>query len=275
MRGYQVNPRIILMTDGQPDPGTRPEVLVAGMILGPRHAEAGLPYSAPIACVGCGGDVDRELLQTLARVTRGMYKEVSDLSELAAFFTNQALLLSFIARVEDLRRLQNVLELRRFLDSMGRHVSEDDAAALHGLLLAMILAEHAGAPPASTSSAAPTSGLRITVRAPSTPTATASSSGSTGLTRPLLARDDASGAPPPEASMAVGMVFCCACLCLLLYLGILIAGAICWSQFDGGHASSSCDPLTKGGAIGMTIGGAVCCCLSCFNCVRSRKKDRS
>ncbi|XP_077866669.1 uncharacterized protein LOC144355130 [Saccoglossus kowalevskii] len=136
--GKKMTPRIILMTDGRPD--DKDQVLKAAMSFGPLWKAVGLPFPIPIACVGCGPDVDKELLAVIAKVTNGMFV-VGDISQLGDFFRRQVLLIRFAAQFShDMDKLRSLIALRAFLSSMGEHVdNEDELKGLLGLLLTMMM----------------------------------------------------------------------------------------------------------------------------------------
>ena len=64
------------------------KVIAAALGFGPGWQECGLPHPVPIACVGCG-DCDATLLQIIAKITKGMYVIVGNISELSTFFRRQ------------------------------------------------------------------------------------------------------------------------------------------------------------------------------------------
>ncbi|KAI8520100.1 hypothetical protein Bbelb_033570 [Branchiostoma belcheri] len=136
--GRKMTPRVILMTDGYPD--DKENVLKAALSFGPAGWQAvGLPHPIPIACVGCGGDVDRDLLQAIAKLTNGMYI-LGDVSQLSEFFRRQMLLIRFAAQFShDMQRLRDIMVLRQFMAKMGESVDDDELAGLKTLLLAMLL----------------------------------------------------------------------------------------------------------------------------------------
>ena len=65
------------------------KVLATALGFGPGWRQLGLPHPIPIACVGCGS-CDTELLEAIAKVTRGMFVVVGHVSELSTFFRRQA-----------------------------------------------------------------------------------------------------------------------------------------------------------------------------------------
>lgn len=65
------------------------KVLATALGFGPGWRQLGLPHPIPIACVGCGS-CDTELLEAIAKVTRGMFVIVGHVSELSTFFRRQA-----------------------------------------------------------------------------------------------------------------------------------------------------------------------------------------
>ncbi|XP_070575525.1 uncharacterized protein [Ptychodera flava] len=136
--GRKMTPRIILMTDGRPD--DKDEVLKAAMSFGPLWQAVGLPHPIPIACVGCGPDVDRELLAAIAKVTNGMFV-TGDISQLGDFFRRQVLLIRFAAQfAHDMDKLRSLIALRTFLASMGEQVdNEEELRGLLALLLTMMM----------------------------------------------------------------------------------------------------------------------------------------
>ncbi len=64
------------------------KVVAAAFGFGPGWRACGLPFPVPIACVGCG-DCDASLLQVIAKITKGMYAIVDNVSELSTFFRRQ------------------------------------------------------------------------------------------------------------------------------------------------------------------------------------------
>ncbi|XP_019628876.1 PREDICTED: uncharacterized protein LOC109473454 [Branchiostoma belcheri] len=136
--GRKMTPRVILMTDGYPD--NKENVLKAALSFGPAGWQAvGLPHPIPIACVGCGDDVDKDLLQAIAKLTNGMYI-LGDVSQLSEFFRRQVLLIRFAAQFgHDLQRLRDIMVLRQFMAKMGESVDDDELTGLKTLLLAMLL----------------------------------------------------------------------------------------------------------------------------------------
>ncbi|CAH1269789.1 MIB1 [Branchiostoma lanceolatum] len=136
--GRKMTPRVILMTDGYPD--DKENVLKAALSFGPAGWQAvGLPHPIPIACVGCGGDVDKDLLQAIAKLTNGMYI-LGDVSQLSEFFRRQVLLIRFAAQFgHDMQRLRDIMVLRQFMANMGESVDDAELAGLKTLLLAMLL----------------------------------------------------------------------------------------------------------------------------------------
>eukprot|EP00058_Branchiostoma_floridae_P027005 XP_002612496.1 hypothetical protein BRAFLDRAFT_75382 [Branchiostoma floridae] len=134
----KMTPRVILMTDGHPD--DKQNVLKAALSFGPAGWQAvGLPHPIPIACVGCGGDVDGDLLQAVAKLTNGMYVQ-GDIGQLSEFFRRQVLLIRFAAQFShDMRQLRDLMVLRQFLAQMGESVDEEELVGLKTLLLAMLL----------------------------------------------------------------------------------------------------------------------------------------
>ncbi|XP_077982651.1 uncharacterized protein LOC144437563 [Glandiceps talaboti] len=136
--GRKMTPRIILMTDGRPD--DKDEVLKAAMSFGPLWRAVGLPHPIPIACVGCGPDVDRELLASIAKVTNGMFV-TGEISQLGDFFRRQVLLIRFAAQFShDMDKLRSLIALRTFLASMGENVDNDEELrGLLALLLTMMM----------------------------------------------------------------------------------------------------------------------------------------
>ncbi|CAH1269788.1 MIB1 [Branchiostoma lanceolatum] len=157
----KMTPRVILMTDGHPDLHPRPgstllqdkeNVLKAALSFGPAGWQAvGLPHPIPIACVGCGGDVDGALLQAVAKLTNGMYVQ-GDIGQLSEFFRRQVLLIRFAAQfshgmkrcriafaISDMRQLRDLMVLRQYLAQMGESVDEEELVGLKTLLLAMLL----------------------------------------------------------------------------------------------------------------------------------------
>ncbi|XP_066290704.1 uncharacterized protein [Branchiostoma lanceolatum] len=134
----KMTPRVILMTDGHPD--DKENVLKAALSFGPAGWQAvGLPHPIPIACVGCGGDVDGALLQAVAKLTNGMYVQ-GDIGQLSEFFRRQVLLIRFAAQFShDMRQLRDLMVLRQFLAQMGESVDEEELVGLKTLLLAMLL----------------------------------------------------------------------------------------------------------------------------------------
>jgi hypothetical protein len=73
-------------------------VVKAASAFGPSgFQKVGLLYPVPLACVGCG-DCDAGLLQTIAKLTNGMYVVVGNIAELSTFFRRQVLLIRFAAK---------------------------------------------------------------------------------------------------------------------------------------------------------------------------------
>ncbi|XP_070574611.1 uncharacterized protein [Ptychodera flava] len=135
--GKKMTPRIILMTDGQPD--NRDEVVSVALSYGPLWKSVGLPHPIPIACVGCGAEVDKELLAVIAKFTNGMFV-LGDVSQLSDFFRKQVLLIQFVAKFShDIEQLRNLLLLRHFFQQMGQAVEEEELQGLFTLLLAMLI----------------------------------------------------------------------------------------------------------------------------------------
>ncbi|XP_078607659.1 uncharacterized protein LOC144879767 [Branchiostoma floridae x Branchiostoma japonicum] len=136
--GRKMTPRVILMTDGYPD--DKENVLKAALSFGPAGWQAvGLPHPIPIACVGCGDDVDKDLLQAIAKLTNGMYI-LGDVSQLSEFFRRQVLLIRFAAQFgHDMQKLRDIMVLRQFMAKMGESVDGDELAGLKTLLFAMLL----------------------------------------------------------------------------------------------------------------------------------------
>ncbi|XP_077977703.1 UPF0353 protein Mflv_3659-like [Glandiceps talaboti] len=141
--GVKMTPRIILMTDTRPD--NKENVLKAALSFGPLWKEVGLPHPIPIACVGCGPGVDRDLLAKIAGVTNGMFV-VGDITQLSDFFRRQVLLIRFAAQfAHDMDKLRSLLVLRAFMEQMGEDVDDDEELqGLMALLLAMVIVSAEG-----------------------------------------------------------------------------------------------------------------------------------
>ncbi|XP_077977091.1 uncharacterized protein LOC144432699 [Glandiceps talaboti] len=137
--GKKMTPRIILMTDGKPD--NKENVLKAAMSFGPLWKAVGLPHPIPIACVGCGPDIDKDLLANIARITNGMMV-VGAVGQLSDFFRRQVLLIRFAAQFShDMDKLRSLIALRTFMQQCGEDVDdEDELKGLLALLLAMMIA---------------------------------------------------------------------------------------------------------------------------------------
>ncbi|KAJ7374838.1 hypothetical protein OS493_005190 [Desmophyllum pertusum] len=148
VNGRKLCPRIILMTDGKPtdENGQDSEqalqaVLLVAVLFGPRWQEVGLPYKIPIACVGCG-NADKKLLESIAKVTGGMYVMVHNMEELSTFFKRQVLLSRFIGQFShDMAKLRSLLALQQFMRGLGEDMDEGELRPLMALLLAMVVAE--------------------------------------------------------------------------------------------------------------------------------------
>lgn len=148
VNGRKLCPRIILMTDGKPtnEKGNETqqalnEVLVAAVLFGARWQEVGLPHKIPIACVGCG-NADKELLESIAKVTGGMFVMVQNMHELSTFFRRQVLLSRFIAKfAHDMAQLHSLIALQQFMQGLGEEMDEAELRPLMALLLAMIVAD--------------------------------------------------------------------------------------------------------------------------------------
>ncbi|XP_077866663.1 uncharacterized protein LOC144355126 [Saccoglossus kowalevskii] len=136
--GKKMTPRVILMTDGYGD--DKDKVAKSAMSFGPLWKAVGLPHPIPIACVGCGPNVDKELLAIIAEITNGMYV-TGEMGQLSGFFRRQVLLLRFAAQFShDMNKLRSLLALRAFLSSMGEEVeNEQELRGLSVLLLAMMM----------------------------------------------------------------------------------------------------------------------------------------
>ncbi|CAH1246704.1 Hypp7770 [Branchiostoma lanceolatum] len=155
----KMTPRVILMTDGKPT--NTEKVIVAAASFSPKgYSQVGLPYPIPIACVGCGSEVDVGLLAVIAKITNGMFA-IGDVSELSSFFRKQVLLIRFALQfAHDMEKLRNLILLREFMARMGEQVSEEELIGLKTLLLAMIVAasaeeESPSPPPAQLAITAP------------------------------------------------------------------------------------------------------------------------
>lgn len=146
VNGLKLSPRIVMMTDGRPTDGSGrateeaiKEVLIVAALFGQHWQEVGLPHPIPIACVGCG-DADKKLLEGIAKLTKGMYVMVENMSELSTFFRRQVLLSRFIMQFStDMAQLRSLLALRSFMRACGEAVEEAEARDLMALLTAMLI----------------------------------------------------------------------------------------------------------------------------------------
>jgi hypothetical protein len=93
-----MTPRVILVTEGKLIDTAGEEEAKKKLLEAAKDGiqQVGLPYTVPIACVGCG-DCDEELLQAITKLTNGMYVVVGNISELSTFFRRQVLLTRFAA----------------------------------------------------------------------------------------------------------------------------------------------------------------------------------
>jgi len=113
-------PRLILMTDGNPDKST--EVLQVAAAIG----EAGFP----VACVGVSG-CDVSLMQQIATLTGGMFTFASKIEELQLFFVKQIILTLYIVQfANSLEELYSREALREYMyQKTGTHLSEEELDA--------------------------------------------------------------------------------------------------------------------------------------------------
>jgi len=102
----QLMPRIILMTDGEPN--NEAKTLAVAALIG----KAGFP----IACVGVTG-CKQSLLQNITTLTGGMFVMTKKIQDLSAFFLQQVYLTLYIAQMKD--QFENLLSrelLRAFFE---------------------------------------------------------------------------------------------------------------------------------------------------------------
>lgn len=143
VNGVKLSPRIVLMTDGKPTSTSEiqaiTEVLTVAALFGQHWQQVGLPHPIPIACVGCG-DADRNLLEGIAKITKGMFTMVDSMEELSTFFRRQVILSRFVAQFShDMAQLRSLLALQQFMRACGEVVEDSEARALRNLLGAMLI----------------------------------------------------------------------------------------------------------------------------------------
>jgi len=103
---HLIMPRVILMTDGAPDDKTK--VFQIARQIGQT--------TIPVCCVGVSS-CDRNVMETIAQTTGGMFVMADDLALLQLFFVRQVLLIVYLQKMQD--SLQNLLNrelLRQFLE---------------------------------------------------------------------------------------------------------------------------------------------------------------
>jgi len=112
----QLMPRIILMTDGEPDKES--DVIAVANSLG--------QLGFPIACVGVTG-CKESLLRPITRATKGMFVMASRIEELSIFFLQQVYLTLYIATmIKELGNLLNRELLRSFMEeATGQRIDDD------------------------------------------------------------------------------------------------------------------------------------------------------
>jgi len=145
--GITIVPRIILMTDGEPD--NKAEVQLIAKKLG----EANIP----IACVGVS-ECDQRLMSQLGTLSGGMFVMVQDIEQLQSFFMQQTLLLFYIVEmIDELEKLRDREVLREYMQQKtGREVSDEEVDAFMVLLQHLVVAD-AGRSGGSSRSGGPSS----------------------------------------------------------------------------------------------------------------------
>jgi len=111
----QLRPRLILMTDGEPD--DKNEVLAIAKIFG--------DHNIPIACVGVSG-CNQQLMKQIAALSGGMFVYASEVDELVLFFLEQIILTFYIAEfAEKLEELFSREVLRQYMKDKTGHEMND------------------------------------------------------------------------------------------------------------------------------------------------------
>jgi hypothetical protein len=119
-----MTPRVILVTEGKLIDTAGEEEAKKKLLEAAKDGiqQVGLPYTVPIACVGCG-DCDEELLQAITKLTNGMYVVVGNISELSTFFRRQVLLTRFAATfASDMGKLQSRQAFGTFLNELDESI---------------------------------------------------------------------------------------------------------------------------------------------------------
>jgi len=133
----QLMPRIILMTDGEPD--NERAVLDVASSLG--------QIGFPIACVGVTG-CKESLLRQITRSTKGMFVMASRIEELSIFFLQQVYLTLYIATmIKELGNLLNREMLRAFMEeATGQRIDDDTLDMIIVMLDGMVKGQGGNAP---------------------------------------------------------------------------------------------------------------------------------
>jgi uncharacterized protein YegL len=188
-------PRIIMMTDGEPD--SKDEVKGCAALF----AE----LKVAIACVGVTG-CDKPLLELIARGTGGMFTMSDHVEGLSTFFVRQVMLSLFIAQfARDMARLYSLEQLRQFMyEQTGEMLNNAELEAL--LFLIQTMTQGSGAAPAPSPGAGP-------ARRALPPPAPAQV-----RPRPAPARTKGSPGTQPQGNPVLG------CGCLLVLLAAISGG---------------------------------------------------
>jgi len=137
----QLMPRIILMTDGEPD--NEQQALVVSKLIG--------DVGFPIACVGVTG-CKESFLQQIARITGGMFVKAHRIQDLSVFFLQQVYITLYIAKMKDtFENLLNREMLRSFFEQELNCPIDDETLDLIIVMLnSMVRGDRASSRSAST-----------------------------------------------------------------------------------------------------------------------------
>jgi len=129
IEGIMILPRIILMTDGEPD--NESAVLEVADLLG--------QVPIPIACVGVAG-CKQSVMKAIARKTGGMFVMAEDIGFLQIFFLKQVFLILYVVEMmNQIEKLYNREVLREYLQKRtGTRISDEELDAFIILLKSLV-----------------------------------------------------------------------------------------------------------------------------------------